>query len=96
MKKILLVAADPVGASLRLVLTTMVSAEFVTDPAQADVVLAHRREEVLKALEDTTLPVWQLTLGEGVNNKRVKQFYFVDAIAKMVAELTADQPAQAG
>lgn len=80
MKKVLLISEDPVGASLRVVLTKLRVAEFVRVADKADVVLACGRAEVTRALEETSLPVWQVTSrdSEPVNNERVRHFQIQD------------------
>ena len=88
MKKVLVVARDPVGAALYVVLKTFDAAQIVTDPADADVVLAFEREEVLQALKETTLTVWQVSVGGvGVTNKRVRRFDLLDAVPKLLIAL---------
>jgi len=75
------VSKDPVGAGLRMILRQLQAAEIVADIADADVLLAYGREDVFKALEESTLPVWQVSqLKERYINARVRHFDIFDEL----------------
>lgn len=85
MKKVFVAAEGPVGDALRTVMGA--TAQVVGTVYEADVVVAFKQENVLRALEMTTLPVWQLVYGDPVEHKRVRRFDLLGAgVATLMAE----------